>query len=111
MQKRTSHVSRIQPIQISLPSDTKSRLGSIGIAGFGYDFSSLSGRCSPIIDIFASFSAAKTNPFSHLVLPLSPLPMLAKLSTSWNKILKCSCATMDEISDSTVNQSPWASGL
>ncbi|KAF8883120.1 cytochrome P450 [Infundibulicybe gibba] len=75
-------------------------LDSVGIAGFGHDFGSLDGKRSSVADVFASFGTAKTSPFSHLVFLLSPvLPMLVKLPTSRNQILKRLRVTMGEIAD------------
>ncbi|KAF8871926.1 cytochrome P450 [Infundibulicybe gibba] len=75
-------------------------LDSIGIAGFGHDFGSLDGKRTSVADVFASFGTAGTSSFSNLIFLLSPvLPMLTKLPTGRNQVMKRLHVAMSAIAD------------
>ncbi|KAF8883108.1 hypothetical protein BD779DRAFT_1472614 [Infundibulicybe gibba] len=64
------YIARVQLVPTSLSNGIKSRLNSVGIAGFGCDFQgSLDGKRFSVADLLASFGTAKTRPLYNLSPP------------------------------------------
>lgn len=77
-------------------------LDTIGIAGFSYDFGSLDGKDSPVLQVFESFSAeGNSSPmFTGLTLLLSPVvPLLLKLPTKQKSLIKKLRETLAVVAD------------
>ena len=72
-------------------------LDSIGIAGLGHDFGALHGKRSAVGEVFDSFGVT---PPSHLAMELigQVFPVVTRLPTSRNRLLKKLNETMAEIS-------------
>ncbi|KAL1679210.1 cytochrome P450 [Schizophyllum commune] len=62
-------------------------LDSIGIAGFGHDFRTLSGAPSPVIDSFEAFGKLSNTLLGTLIFVLSPyIPLLGKIPTERKRL-------------------------
>ncbi|KAL1718549.1 cytochrome P450 [Schizophyllum commune] len=62
-------------------------LDSIGIAGFGHDFRTLSGAPSPVIDSFEAFGKLSNTLLGTLIFVLSPyVPLLGKIPTERKRL-------------------------
>jgi hypothetical protein len=82
------------------PYQRKIRLDSIGIAGFSHDFGTLRGKHSSVAALFDSFAKTEPNFLDAILFMLSTvIPVLQKIPTARNMILKKLHVKMSEIAD------------